>query len=96
MDSFMKMLREKARPLEINGLRIGGRAYTGLAEQYVKAINEGGVPELVTAWQGVSRAECKKALEGARNVYAEKFREDPRLMEDELNAMHKASAFAIC
>ena len=91
----MKLLREKARPLEINGVQIGGRAYTGLAEKYVKAINEGGVPELVTAWQGVSRAECKKALDGARQVYAERFKEDPSLMEDQLYAMHKVSLGAV-
>lgn len=33
----------------------------------------GAVPQLVTAWQGVSRAECQKAFEQAQAQYAAAF-----------------------
>jgi len=57
MDEFMGMLRAKAHPLQFNGQMVSGRVYSQLAEAYVTALNQGAVPQLVTAWQGIARAE---------------------------------------
>jgi hypothetical protein len=57
MDELMGLLRSKAHPLQFNGQVVSGRVLGQLAEAYVTAINQGAVPQLVTAWQGIARAE---------------------------------------
>jgi len=52
----MAMLRAKALPLQVSGQMVSGAAYSQLAEAYVTALNQGAVPQLVTAWQGIARA----------------------------------------
>lgn len=51
MGDFMDLLRGKAHPLSVGGHVVSGRVYAQLAEAYVTAINQGAVPQLVTAFQ---------------------------------------------
>jgi hypothetical protein len=51
MDELLALLRSKARPLAVNGQLVSGRAFGQLAVAYVEALNQGAVPQLVTAWQ---------------------------------------------
>lgn len=85
MDRFMALLKSKARPLTYLNQLVTGPAYAGLVRAYVRAINEGAVPQLVTAWQGVARAENERALDAAVAAYRREFKEttdDQKLYEE--------------
>ncbi|KIZ04249.1 Interferon-induced guanylate-binding protein 2 [Monoraphidium neglectum] len=58
------------------GTMVSGRVYSQLAGAYVTALNEGAVPQLVTAWQGIARAECQKAYDAALGAFSTGFREE--------------------
>jgi hypothetical protein len=66
MDEFLGLLRSKAHPLQFSGQLVTGRAYAQLAEAYVTALNQGAVPQLVTAWQVEGRGE--RACAGGRGL----------------------------
>ena len=76
MDEFMGLLRSKAHPLQVNGQLVSGRVYAQLAEAYCTALNAGAVPQLVTAWQGIARAECQKAYDSALAAFQGAFKVD--------------------
>jgi hypothetical protein len=61
MDDFLGLLRSKAHPLQFSGQMVTGRVYAQLAEAYVTALNQGAVPQLVTAWQ-VGRAAAHRQV----------------------------------
>lgn len=68
--------------------------YVKLAEEYVKAINQGSVPMIQNAWQGVLENECMGALENARKTYDtsfnDYFREQDRVYrKHDLNSILK-------
>jgi hypothetical protein len=48
-------------------------AVAGLAELYVEAINNGAVPTITTAWQGVAEAECRRATETGEEAYRREY-----------------------
>jgi len=80
MDSLATALKQKAvrRPLAVHGQLVPGPALAGLVRAYVQAINGGAVPQLVSAWAGVARQECGRALEAGKQAYAEAW-QDPAL-----------------
>lgn len=41
MDDFIKVVKGKARPMAVGGTLISGTLMAGLADAYVKAVNEG-------------------------------------------------------
>jgi hypothetical protein len=51
MDDLLALLRSKARPLAVGGQLVSGRALGQLAGAYVDALNQGAVPQMLTAWQ---------------------------------------------
>ena len=58
------------RPKTFSGRPIErGAAFVALAEQFVAAISEGGVPTMTSAWEEVMRRECEDALAAALNEY---------------------------
>jgi len=62
---------------EIRAKAVGGAAATGpmllgLAEAFVRAVNEGAVPTISTAWQAVLTIECQKALDQAAAIFRAK------------------------
>eukprot|EP00879_Flechtneria_rotunda_P026395 GHRR01028142.1.p1 GENE.GHRR01028142.1~~GHRR01028142.1.p1 ORF type:complete len:811 (+),score=359.13 GHRR01028142.1:614-3046(+) len=73
MDMVAQLIKAKIRPLAVGGSLVTGTALAGLAAAYVQAVNQGAVPQLVTAWQGVSRAESQKAFESALTAYSNRF-----------------------
>lgn len=56
----------------INGKPVTGRMMSSLIEQYVKAINEGAVPNISTAWENVIDTEIRRAYDAAIKFYKEK------------------------
>ncbi|KAI8467215.1 MAG: GBP-domain-containing protein [Monoraphidium minutum] len=65
MCDLMGLLASKEQPLAVSGQVVSGRVYAQLARAYVDALNAGAVPTLVTAWQGIARAETQKAFDAA-------------------------------
>ncbi|WIA08464.1 hypothetical protein OEZ85_007901 [Tetradesmus obliquus] len=76
MDIVMRLVASKARPLAVGGSLVSGKALAALTAAYVDAVNHGAVPQLVTAWQGVSRAETQKAFDEAAAAYGQRFKPD--------------------
>jgi hypothetical protein len=77
MDDLARRLKDKAlrRPLAVHGALVSGPALAGLVRAYVDAINGGAVPQLVSAWAGVARQECAKAVELGTAAYGREWRE---------------------
>jgi len=59
----------KPKTICAGGAPIRGAAYVELVRQYVDAINSGGVPVISSAWDHVSRVECRHAAEDALALY---------------------------
>ncbi|GBF98848.1 hypothetical protein Rsub_11452 [Raphidocelis subcapitata] len=84
MEDLMALLRGKAHPLVYAGNMVSGRVYAQLAGAYVDSINSGAVPQLVTAWQGIARAECQKSFDAALAVFEAAFKPEGCGDEEEL------------
>ena len=56
---------ENVKPKAIDGSPLRGATYVALLEQYVDAVNSGGVPVISSAWDHVSAGECASALDDA-------------------------------
>jgi len=57
---------------QMHGKPVSGFMLAHLLEQYVKAINEGAVPNISTAWDNVMNYEIRKIFELAERTYKEK------------------------
>jgi len=71
-----------------------------LTRNYVKAINEGGVPTISTAWENVVQREAQRALSIASNHYRERVKEHLHevVEQEEFHSLHEnaqASAIAL-
>jgi hypothetical protein len=62
LDSTMK-------PKSLNGKILNGPMLLHLAEAYVTAFNDGGVPTISTAWDRVVSSQCEEALGAAVGIY---------------------------
>eukprot|EP00951_Prasinocladus_malaysianus_P042809 scaffold525199_cov42-Prasinocladus_malaysianus.AAC.1 len=54
-------------------MTLTGPLFAGLTKAYVDAINNGAVPCISTAWQGVAEAECRRGAEEAEAAYVKNF-----------------------
>lgn len=61
MSELRSLIFDSARPKTIDGKMLTGAMFGGLVRAYVKAINDGGVPTISSAWEGVSQQECLDA-----------------------------------
>lgn len=57
------------RPNSLNGRCLTGPMYADLLEAYVTAIEQGGVPTIQSAWEGVCVGECCAAVDDGANQY---------------------------
>jgi len=73
LEALKKQLFEEIKPKALGGRELNGAMFAGLCQAYVQAINEGGVPTISSAWQGVSRQECRDALEAGVSKAQEAF-----------------------
>jgi hypothetical protein len=69
MATLRHLIFENARLKTIDGKALSGAMFGGLVRSYVKAINEGGVPTISSAWEGVSEQECLDAKEKSIDLY---------------------------
>lgn len=87
--SLLQLIFAKAQPRPYGNLGVmSGPLLAGLTCAYVQAINQGAVPTIATAWQGVAEAECRRAAEAAEAAYAAAFSELTSSEEAALDAEH--------
>ena len=101
MSGLRDLIFQNARPKTIDGKMLSGGMFGGLVRSYVKAINEGGVPTISSAWEGVSQQECveakEKSLESYKYILTNAMSDQPLPIErEDLFTLHtKASAEAL-
>ena len=61
--ALRKKIMEKMKPKTLNGRNLSGDMYLGLMSSYVKAINEGTVPNIENAWTYLCREQAEKAVD---------------------------------
>uniref|UniRef100_A0A6S8AHR4 GB1/RHD3-type G domain-containing protein n=1 Tax=Aureoumbra lagunensis TaxID=44058 RepID=A0A6S8AHR4_9STRA len=80
-------------PKQIHGRPLSGASFLALAEQYVAAIDSGGVPTISTAWEEVTARECQDAKEAGLYEYQnallnDELRDYPICTTDKLYRAH--------
>lgn len=88
LQSLLPMVLRKAQPKRLGSAVVTGPVLAALAEAYVTAINQGAVPTIATAWQGVAEAECRRACDAAIAAYQAAFNADTPVDEARMNAEH--------
>ncbi len=71
-DLFKKKVFLECPLKTVNGKTVTGRMVGSLLEQYVRAINEGAVPNISAAWDTVVDTELRKAFEAASKLLQER------------------------
>ncbi|PSC76322.1 interferon-induced guanylate-binding 1-like [Micractinium conductrix] len=89
-----QLIFSKAQPKRLGTQILSGPMLAGLTEAYVTAINNGAVPTIATAWQGVAEAESRRASDAAVAAYTQTFREDVPTEEAPLEAEHQHALMA--
>jgi len=93
-----KIIFDQVKPKKLYGNNLTGAMLVELAKNYVKAINDGGIPVIRTAWENVVEIECGKAVQAAIKLYSEKMQEvivqKEILEENEFEKLHRDSELA--
>mmetsp|Transcript_35733 Transcript_35733/g.79501 ORF Transcript_35733/g.79501 Transcript_35733/m.79501 type:complete len:796 (+) Transcript_35733:196-2583(+) len=87
--SLIDIIFKKAEPKRYGSQYVTGPVLAGLVEAYVAAINEGAVPTIATAWQGVAESESRRAADAAEKTYAESFNAEVLAEETALDQEHQ-------
>lgn len=61
--TLRKKILSRMRPKMLNNKNLNGDMYAGLMVSYVKAINEGSVPNIENAWTYILKEQNEKAIE---------------------------------
>ena len=80
VDRLVTHIFSKAEPKRFGTQLMNGPILAGLVEAYVQAINNGAVPTIATAWQGVAEQECRRASDEAEGAYQKSFEEGLALL----------------
>ncbi|KXZ50367.1 hypothetical protein GPECTOR_16g540 [Gonium pectorale] len=64
------LIFSRAHPKRFGPHLMTGPVLAGLVGAYVGAINQGAVPTIATAWQGVAESECRRGCDAAEAAYA--------------------------
>ncbi|CAH0475644.1 unnamed protein product [Peronospora belbahrii] len=60
---------DSLQPKMLQGKPLNGSMFAGLLQAYVAAINSGGVPVIMSAWEGVTASESRKAMTTAAEAF---------------------------
>ncbi|GIL82521.1 hypothetical protein Vretimale_11947 [Volvox reticuliferus] len=90
---LMALIFQRAVPKRFGLQLMTGPVLAGLVEAYVSAINQGAVPTIATAWQGVAESECRRACDAAEAAYVANWKGGGEVSaeESELEARHQQS-----
>ncbi|EFN59494.1 hypothetical protein CHLNCDRAFT_56782 [Chlorella variabilis] len=89
-----QIIFSKAQPKRLGSQILSGPMLAGLTEAYVTAINNGAVPTIATAWQGVAEAESRRAGDAALAAYAAAFTEEVAAEDAALASEHQHALLA--
>ncbi|MEW5298001.1 MAG: hypothetical protein WDW36_001166 [Sanguina aurantia] len=89
VDGLLKVIFGKAQPKRFGTQVVTGPVLAGLVEAYVGAINNGAVPTISTAWQGVAESESRRAADAAELTYQQAFNQQVEAEEATLEAEHQ-------
>lgn len=64
------------KPKVLNQKKLNGEMYSSLMKNYVKAINEGAVPNIENAWNYMCREQCEKVSAEAYQLFENKLKEN--------------------
>ncbi|GIL52651.1 hypothetical protein Vafri_8448 [Volvox africanus] len=87
-------LNARAQPKRLGTQMLTGPLLAGLAAAYVKAINQGAVPTISTAWHSVAESECRAACYAAEDAYRAAFNPSTPPDEQALTDEHQRSLVA--
>jgi len=83
------------RPKKLDRATVTGPMLVHLAQEYCKAINDGGMPAIKSAWtyavQEQLRSSCREAVQLYRARMNDKAMHSLPMYEDELRAVHRAA-----
>lgn len=88
LQHLLPMVLRKAQPKRLGGSVVTGPILAALTQAYVGAINQGAVPTIATAWQGVAESECRKACDAGIQAYHAAFDQAVAVDEAAMNAQH--------
>jgi hypothetical protein len=80
VDKLISQIFSKAEPKRFGTQLMNGPILAGLVEAYVQALNNGAVPTIATAWQGVAEQECRRASDEAEGAYQKALEEGIALL----------------
>ncbi|KAG1669136.1 hypothetical protein FOA52_002647 [Chlamydomonas sp. UWO 241] len=86
---LVDLVFSKAQPKKFGNTFMTGPVLAGLVDAYVQALNNGAVPTIATAWQGVAESESRRAAEAAEAAYHEAFNPDTNAEEADLDREHE-------
>ncbi|GAX73401.1 hypothetical protein CEUSTIGMA_g854.t1, partial [Chlamydomonas eustigma] len=86
---LIELIFSKAEPKRFGTQFMTGPVLAGLVEAYVEALNNGAVPTIATAWQGVAEQESRRAADTAESVYVLSFNTDTMAEEEALVQEHE-------
>lgn len=79
-DEFMEQVNalrvkiiEKCEPKVLNGTYMTSKMYLEMVKEYIRSINEGGVPVIQNAWENIIESECSRAFLSAKKNYSDFF-----------------------
>jgi len=66
--SLRRKVINRIKPKTLNGRKLSGSMLATLANTYVKAINNGAIPNIESAWSYLCKSECRKAMDEATKL----------------------------
>lgn len=74
--TFRKRLLGRMKPKVLNQKKLSGEMYSSMMKNYVKAINDGAVPNIENAWNYMCREQCEKVSAEAFQMFEIKLKEN--------------------
>ncbi|GFR48846.1 hypothetical protein Agub_g10799 [Astrephomene gubernaculifera] len=87
-------IHARAQPKRLGTQLLTGPLLAGMAAAYVKAINQGAVPTISTAWHNVAESECRAACYAAEDAYRAAFNPNTPADEQALAEEHQRALAA--
>lgn len=75
MLQLRKKVLHRLTPKKFKNQNLDGKMYLNIMRSYVRAINEGAVPNMENAWSYMCQEKCYNTLEECTNVLERELRE---------------------
>ena len=99
MQGLMKLIYSEVVPKKINAVSIDGAMLVDIATNYVKSMNEGGVPVIQSSWEFVISQKCRQLIASCEKLYLQQYGEKDVVVDESqmfhLHEMAKANALQV-